>query len=275
MATYRCPECGASHKEKEEFCRLCGAPIANPVTYRTATIDKSIAAEKFQPKGVGHFALIGVAVALVLGLGAIALGIVDGGDEVNQVRGELPSLGRADDAWFEWADPAEVMVIEVPARPEKVDDPDAVDAAGTDVVAWTTSIGDTTFLFGHTSGLDFEDADDLQAATEQLEESAEIMAENLGGTTIGVGETFELGDHFAADASYQGVSLPSGPAFGNARFVLADGELYFIATKDYPRDSEAHDRMAGSLAIVSDFPDMTIPTIPPDAPDAGGDVSES
>ena len=273
MATYRCPECGASHKENEELCRLCGAPMANPVTYRTETIDKSVAAERFKPKGMGPFALIGVGVALVIGIAAIAFGLVDSGDEVNEVRGQLPGLDRVDDAWFEWADPDELMVVEVPALPVEVDDPSAVDSAGSDVVAWSTTVGDLEFLFGHTDGMVFEDGDDLNAARTQMGETADILAENLGGTVIGVSEPFQVGEHYAVDVSYQGLTLDAGPAFGNARLVMADGELYFIITTDYQRNSSQHDRMAGSLAIVADFPDMTIPTIPPNVADPGNEVN--
>lgn len=271
MAKYRCPECGASHKELEEHCRLCGAPIANPVIVRTATIDKSVSADRFRPKGIGHYAIIGVVIIAVIALAGLALGVIEGGDEVDQVRGEIPVLGRAPDAWFDWADPDEVLIVEVPAKTEEVDDPFTLDDAGTAVRAWTTSVGDVTFIFGYTEGLDFDAEDDSDEARQTLTDAANAIAEQSGGTVIRIGEVHgQVEGHPGIDASYQGLFLAEGPAFGHSRVVLADGELFFVFTVDYEESSDFADRIEDSMLIVADYPDLTIPTIPPDAAEPGG-----
>jgi hypothetical protein len=283
MATYRCPECGASHKEHVPACRLCGAPLDIPVTVRTVTVDQNIAAERFKRKGMGHFVIIGL--ILVAGIALVAFFI--GGIEESPVRRwfyKLPFVEEnVDDAWFEWADPDERMIVEVPARMETVDGSDAIDLGAT-TSAWGTLVGNDTIVVGYTDDLDFEipsagDGDDLtRSSTEEaLRDAADAAASSQGGYVQRFGEMFTYGDdHLAVDVVIDGINFPEGPAFGSIRLVMAEDEIFFTETIAYERNNDTQRRLRDSLIIVADDPSVTIPTVPEDAPAAGGvvDLSE-
>jgi hypothetical protein len=277
MATYRCPECGASHKEHVTACRLCGAPLDIPVTVRTVTVDQNIAAERFKRKGMGHFIIIGL--VLLAGIALVAFFI--GGVEDSPARRwfyKLPFVEEnVEDEWFEWADPDEVMIVEVPAKMSAEDD--AIDL-GTTTAAWGTLVGNDTILVGYSEGLDFEvpasgDGDDrTRSSTEAaLRSAAESVAESQGGFVQRFGEVFTYGDnHIAVDVVVDGIDFPEGPAFGSIRLVMADGEIIFTETIAYERNNETQDRLRDSLIIVADDPSIPIPTVPADAPESGGVV---
>ena len=136
MATYRCPECGASHKEHVPNCRLCGAPLDIAVTVRTVTVDRNIAAERFKRKGMGHFIVIGLILVVGIGLAAFFIGGVDN-SPVRSTIYKLPFIDPpVEDTWFAWADPDEVMIVDVPARMESEDQ--AIDLGST-TSAWAKS----------------------------------------------------------------------------------------------------------------------------------------
>lgn len=278
MATYRCPECGASHKEHVPNCRLCGAPLDIPVTVRTVTVDRQIAAERFERKGMGHFIVIGVIIVIAIGLAAFFIGGIDN-SPVRSAIYKLPFVDPpVEDTWFEWADPDEVMIVEVPAIMESEDD--AIDLGGPSS-AWGTLVGTSTVLVGHTDGLDFEvptnsAGDDLtRSSTEaELRAAAEAAADSQGGYVQRFGELFNVGDnHIASDVVIDGINLPEGPAFGSIRLVMANGEIVFTETIAYDRNNEVQRRLRDSLIIVADDPSVTIPTTPENAPASGGVVN--
>jgi hypothetical protein len=259
-------------------CRLCGAPLDIAVTVRTVTVDRNIAAERFKRKGMGHFIVIGLILVVGIALAAFFIGGVDN-SPVRSAIYKLPFIDPpVDDVWFAWADPDEVMIVEVPARMESEDD--AIDL-GTGTSAWGTLVGTDTIVVGHTDGLDFEvptDADggDLtRSSTEaELRAAADAAAESQGGYVQSFGDLFTVGDnHIASDVVIDGISFPEGPAFGSIRLVMVDGEIVFTETIAYERNNETQKRLRESLIIVADDPSVTIPTTPADAPASGGVVN--
>lgn len=269
MATHRCPECGASHKEPADLCRLCGAPLNTAVTVRTTAVSASDAA-RANTSNVTHFIWIGLGIILVFLIGGLATGTINN-PTLERWFNKLPFVDDdVADGWFEWADPDEVMIIEVPEDPSAADEDTQVDLGG-DTLLWTAQLGETEFLFGHTDGLDADiEPDDLGAATDELQAAVDSLAEQQEGTVVSVGDTFTMDDNYGVDAIIDGLSLPSGVAFGSVRLILADGELVLIETIDYEENSDYHIRMSDSLVLVADNPDATIPTTPADVDTSAG-----
>lgn len=274
MAKYRCPECGASHKEHDPYCRLCGAPMDQRVVYQSAAPDPSIAASRFDRRGLGHFIIIGAIVGLVVVAGAVWLGVVEGGDDVRSLTNDIPGVGGASDKWFTWPDPDEVILVEVPAIPEEADDPLSL-SADADTVHYQVEIGDTVHNIAFTQGLDFTyDEDTPSEARALLETTVADLAPQQEGVVQRQSEVFTWQGYPAVDVTYDGLSLPGGPAFGTARIFLADGEIFLVETVDYDRNPDSYQRIRDSIVVVADQPDVTIPTIPSDAPASGGVVAD-
>ncbi len=271
MAKYRCPECGAAHKDPEPYCRLCGGPMTERAQYQQLNVDHSIDASRFQRQGMGHFVVFGLILGVALVLAAVWFGLVEGGEEVRDLSNEIPGVGGAEDQWFLWPDPTERLIVEVPALPEEASDPlslaDTGDTSHFDIV-----IGDGVHTIAYTDGLGFTyDEDSPSEARILLEETAEDLAEQQGAIVLRRGEVFNLqGRHPAVDVTYDGLSVGGSPAFGSARLVLADGEIVFVQTLAAQQSPDSFGRLRDSLTFVADQPDLTVPTIPPDAPAAGG-----
>jgi len=254
-------------------CRLCGAPMEEAVTNRNVVIDESLSANRFRPKGIAHFIWIGLAVAVVIILGALALGATEN-PTLERWAQRLPFVeDSVGDAWFAWADPDEVFILELPARAVEVGGPQAIDL-GVNTNTWQTSLGNTVFTFGTTDGLDFEIPDDTRdpASTVglRLREGLDTIIVQQGGTLLSVADPATSGGRVYIDAVIDNLRLPQGPAFGSIRLTMVDGEIVFIQTTDFQRNTDAHKRMRSSLVVVADDPDTTIPTIPADAPEPGG-----
>lgn len=265
MATYRCPECGASHKDLVSHCRLCGAPIENPITVRNAVLDKSVAAERFAPKNVNHFIWIGLFIAALFVVGVFATGTVHNAT-LSRAWHKIPFVPEAvEDVWVEWDDPSQRMIVELPATPETPDDDQVLDL-GAETQTWTTTLGDAEVFVGYTDDLNFEPTTDEEGNS--LEESettaaftaaAEAMAEQQGGRLDAVGDIFRYDGSMAADLVIDGVSLQEGVAYGSVRMIMSDGEIYFAETIDYQPNSDTQKRIRSSIVVLADNPDATLP----------------
>lgn len=271
MAKYRCPECGAAHKDPEPYCRLCGGPMTERARYQQTNADHSIDASRFERRGMGHFVVFGVIVGVVLVLGAVWLGVVEGGEDVREISKDIPGLGGTEDQWFLWPDPTERIIVEVPAIPEESSDPLPL-AEGSDTAQFDIVIGDVVHTISYTDGLDFSyDEDSPSEARILLETAADNLAELQDAVVLRRGEVFTWqGRYPAIEVTYDGMSLAGAPAFGTAQLVLADGELVFLQTLAAEQTPDTFGRIRDSLTFVADQPDLTIPTIPPDAPGSGG-----
>jgi hypothetical protein len=273
MATFRCPECGASHKEQVRACRLCGAPMEEAVLYRNVTVDDSMSADRFKSRGLWHFAAMGVLAAVVVVAGAFALGAADN-PTLERWAQRLPFVdGPVGDAWFAWADPDAVFIVDLPARPVSDDASPDLDL-GAPTSTWQTSIGLSQFTIGITDGLDYSVPEGINnpgpTIRVELQEAIERLADQQDVQVVDVGDAFSVNGRTAVDALLDGFRVSGGPAFGSVRAMMVDGEILFVQTVDVARNPEMHRRLRSSVVVVADDPDTTIPTIPEDAPGPGG-----
>jgi hypothetical protein len=243
---------------------LCGAPIENPITVRNVAVDRSVAAERFAPKRLTYFIWIGLGVVVIVVGGAIITGAVESASIERRIR-QLPLVPDGiEDAWFEWADPNERIIVEVPSLPREASDSQALDL-GADTTTFTTTLGDRRIFIGYTDGLDFEPGEETEESdtTAAFRSAAEAMAQQQDGNVSRVGDLFRRNGSWASDVTIDGLSLDEGVAWGSVRMVMSEGEIYFIETIDYQRNTDPpHDRMRDSMIVVADVPDASIPTLP-------------
>lgn len=255
MAKYRCPTCGAPHKELTDQCRQCGAMMDPSMKAMPTAVqaDAELPADKYSPKGISHFILWGaLGIIIVLG-GAIALGVGSDDDGIQWVRDNVPGLGAdPDDGWVAWEDPDEVVATSTPGD---------LTADGefpvSDFTAFTREVGDTQVVaVGYTTdGYNDGAAEDEDSNIQLLDALAQEWVAAQGGelTTDNDVKGAE-GARPYLDARFDGVSLPDGAAFGNVRLIRVGDEVVFVQTISYEESPDSQARMRGDLEIIADRP---------------------
>ena len=252
MAKYRCPTCGAPHKEMVEHCRQCGAGMdqESRILASNTRTDQTMAADRFRARGIGHFAIWGlVAIAIVL-LGAVALGVGRDDENVRWIRDNVPFLeANPDDGWVTFADPDGVLVVDVPG--EVVDDEGTFAVEGT--TTYSRVVGDQLVVtVGYTEGwgapTDFTTEENFRV----LDAAAEEWAAAQGAEVISDNEIIGHDGHPALDVRLDGLSLPDGAAFGSVRLIRVDDEIVFVQSVSYDTSPDAHGQMRSSLVLGVD-----------------------
>jgi hypothetical protein len=215
--------------------------------------DPGQGAEKYKPKGISHFILWGaLGIIIVLG-GAIALGVGSDDDGIQWVRDNVPGLASdPDDGWVEWEDAAGVIYVESPGE---LSEDGEFAVSGTK--AFTREVGDTQVVtVGYTTGGYNDGAEGGEDANILLLDDAahEWAAAQGGELTTDNDVKGAEGDRPYIDATFDGVSLPDGAAFGNVRITRVDDELFFVQTIAYEEDPDSQSRMRGSMKVIADEP---------------------
>lgn len=144
MAKYRCPVCGATHKQPPVKCRLCGQDMTSE-----AMIPLTPPAARAAPgrkKGLGSLFLIAAAgVTVLVGL-AVLLGLTGDRGFVDNLRDEIPGLaptGR--DGWQTLDDGDGGFTAELPGEPTERFVPYPPAAEGR-MDQWVSTLGQETEL---------------------------------------------------------------------------------------------------------------------------------
>lgn len=246
MAKFRCPSCGAAHKEVGDHCRLCGTSFESGAGVAVAgSGPQAQESDRYRKRGLGHFVGVGLAVGVLVIAGGVALGVTgfEGGD---WVRENVPFLASTtDDGWEEYTEPAGVFRVEVPAEPEQTAEGFAVTSSGS-VQRYVTDLGrDAELTIGYTEGAQLPE--DEPAAT--LDVVTERFATGLGGVVLDETDVFTYRGYPTVQVVLDAISLNRTPAFATIRLVLRDGELVFIQTLAYEENPASHRRLVDSLAL--------------------------
>src|SRR5690606_10843475 len=140
MSTYRCPLCGASHKDDAERCRLCGQSLKAD-TVAVAPPRATTGPVRAQ-RGIKGVVLIGLGLVIALGAVAVAFGLVQ---ENKQVRQAKELVTGPVDGWSTQEDHEGRFRVDLPGTRTRSLMPVAGADDGT-VTAWAASVGDDTDL---------------------------------------------------------------------------------------------------------------------------------
>jgi rubredoxin len=139
MAKYRCPSCGAAHKDPPGTCRLCGYVMDGSVAIPTqSNVARPVEVQK---KGVASIALIGIILVVVLVGAAIVLNVTSGSSTINKAVDKLPGAPLASDGWKRVSDTQGGFSVELPPGPVTTSVPFAPSTNG-QLTGWLGSIGD-------------------------------------------------------------------------------------------------------------------------------------
>lgn len=144
MSKYRCPVCGATHKEQPTHCRLCGQDMTGTGKIPAFTGGSRPAAVR--KGGLGSVLLIAVIGVVAIAVLALVMGFTGSNDFIDNIREKIPGLApAADDGWTALDDAAGGFVAELPEEREKqfVSFPPAANGR---LDQWSSVIGDETDL---------------------------------------------------------------------------------------------------------------------------------
>ncbi len=169
MSKYRCPVCGAPHKDPVARCRLCGQDMSTPTAVPAGPGGARQAAGP--KKGIGVFVLAAIAIVVVLVGGALFLGLTRDSEAVDQVTQQIPGMNETSDGWVAIEDLDGRFTAWMP--PGNTSDASAADAAPSAAGRWVGELGDET-----TVSIAYYDvgAGDGESAISRLNAFAEDLA---------------------------------------------------------------------------------------------------
>lgn len=243
MAKYKCPVCGATHKEKPVKCRLCGQDMTSTSTVPDHTGGVKQASGK--SKGLGGVMLMTLGGVIVIGIVALVLGLVPSTRATDKVRDAIPGLkAESTDGWRRVEATNGSFSAEMPGEPSYRSIP--FNAAGTEMATVAVKLGSETEL-SVASGTIARPAEETDK--EYLERLATAWAADSGFTISSQKETSFAGQP-ARLFDQSGGRYLGKTASQRTLLVVAGDKLYAIqSTSVYP-DHPQFDHLASTVVLT-------------------------
>ncbi len=271
MANYRCPVCGANHKEFQANCRLCGQSM-NP---NFIPQDIQAGAQMRQSKrGMKGLVLIGIVVVICVVAIALLFGLVAGNKQLDSAK-DLVIPGGNKDGWSTLTcsssgdatnackvDPGYDFSVSLPGdRTTSVSSfPGTVDGK---LTVWTSKISnDTIITVGYgkvdpAAGATVGTALTTAGAQNYLKGLAQQWLATQGiGTTASDAVAVKSGEMVVAGlpaysfrAQERAFTVNGQPGYAQQLLVLKGDKLFVIQTLSVLKDAEQFDRVVNSLTF--------------------------
>lgn len=271
MSKYRCPICGATHKQYQPNCRLCGQSLAAeniPTNMPRAATNVSA---NSSIKGI---IWIGLLVVVVLLVGAVAFGIVQSNRTIEAAKevvlqqnidGWSPLVCAVEGTSTEAAPTCTVpagqgFTVELPGDRTKSNTAFAP-AAGAKMETWSTNISTDTLLEVAFAPVTDPATGAPPAAGDELAldriADAWLASKNLtravadtGSTDVTVAETTFLGHPaLLLTTPTAEVDLNGEPAYLRTLLVQRDDVLFVVQSTSIYESPEPFDRMVDTLTF--------------------------
>jgi hypothetical protein len=271
MSTYRCPICGANHKDNVSQCRLCGADMTGrPLPVETGMHAPPPVSTKGGVKGL---VLIGLGLVLLLIVAAVGLGFVRS-QAVETAATKI--IGKHTDGWTIQTEPDDKapggstaasgsvghFSVELPGDRTR----ETIDFSGpTDgkLVVWTAKIGDDTKLQagwgtivppapgGGPNGT-FAD----QGPTRQLflkDLAAKWMTSNgVRSTLVTESNAFFGGlPGYVVKATTPTAKIKDKDAYAQVAFGINGDKLYVLIVTSIYKDADQLDKMMSTFQVLA------------------------
>jgi len=253
MSKYRCPICGAAHKEQVANCRLCGqnmSPNAIPA------YQQDVKQEIHTDKSIKGVALIGLGLVAAIILGAVIFGVVRPTKQLQQASDLI--TGERHDGWATSTSESGKFVVDLPGEVTQ----ETITLAVTDTgklngaVAYVPlkSSPDTVLTVG--SGPITLPTSPMSgpAAVTFLKETIGpkwAAANNLEQVYVDITETAVAGyPAILFSTPTAKLKLNGKDAFAQGAFVLKGSTLYLIQTISIYKDAEQQSHMLSTFGIT-------------------------
>jgi hypothetical protein len=247
MSKYRCPICGSPHREPVAKCRQCGASMLEDSQVPIITkAPRNTEGDRLKPRSILPFVLGGILIVALIAAGAVALGLIDSGDEVDTVVNRVvPSDGG--DGWIVFEEPNGVFTAETPGELE-VDTTllPLTDSGST--VHYSKQINDQLkVMISYTEGADLDTADPYAT----LDPIAQKLAGSWNGKIFGEPTETSLGGRPAVNFVVDEITIDSVPYELYCRLaLLEDGDVLLVATLATGEPPDQQPRMLESVVIA-------------------------
>lgn len=243
MSKYRCPVCGATHKDQPSKCRLCGQDMSGASTIPAYTGgSRQLDAKK---GGLSKLLFIGLGLVLVIGILAVVLGVTGTNDFIRNARDEIPGMSNTDDGWVTLDDPSGGFVAQMPEGYEKRF-VDFAPATSGRLDQWSSLIGnetDLTITYGKVNS-----PPDTSAKV-TLEGLAETWASTLGGKVEDSAESGFAG-YPAIDVMVRDLTLEDETATARAMLILRGDTLYVLQSESIYPDHPQYMRLLSGFQFT-------------------------
>jgi hypothetical protein len=261
MSKYRCPLCGANHKNDAERCRLCGQSLApGSVSQTPRGVSQPVRAQR----GIKGIILIGLGLVLTLAVGAVVFGQVN---ENNQIRKAKDLVSGSSDGWSAQEEAEGQFTVDLPSPRTRIDLHGTATATAVDdgkLTGWQTSTGedtgvpnDTVMLaaWGTVSPPLKNDEITSAAAMQYLNETVVTrwaVANGLNPAADLVLHEATLGGlpAIVAQSTQARSRLGTRDAFVQTVFALKGTTLYMLDVTSVLKDAPQFMRMANSFRLI-------------------------
>lgn len=241
MAKYRCPQCGAVHKEDLIHCRLCGSSMGEEG--REPILTKKPATARRSSSGLAVALAVGLALVMALALAAVSFGWVGSSETVQQVANNVPGVGDpAPDGWVRIPDEAASWSYELPG-PEPSEETVGFSPAVDGLTGWTSQITGLATVSALSGTLDDDPGDRQRQVLEEL--AAQYVAETSG--RVASTDEMTVGGFQALRVEVDDRALDGDFAMGEVVLVLRDDRLYVLDVTSTDEDPPQSDRLLGSV----------------------------
>lgn len=244
MATYRCPICGASHKEQPAHCRLCGQDMRDQALVPQTS--KGARAATKTRKGTARIAMIGVLGVLAVLAVAVIFGFSGDDTFINNIRARIPGLSSTEDeGWSRLTDDGAGYSVELPDTRTEAFAPFGPSTTGR-VEQWVAPIGAETDLSTSYATVALPAGQDDTVAVGEL---ADSWAASLGGE-VDRRDEVDFSGYPGQIITVDGLRLDGETASVQALVVLRDDRFYVVQSFSIYPDHPQWSRVANSFAFL-------------------------
>ncbi len=241
MSKYRCPVCGAPHKDPVAKCRLCGQDMSSPAAVPVSTAGaRQVASPK---KGIGVFILIALGLIVVILVGALIFGATRDTETVNEATRAIPGLNETVDGWVTIEDVEGGFTASMP--PGNTSDVASAQASPPAAGRWVGDLGEeSTVSITYYDVTD--DAGDI--AINRLKDFTAALDEGRPDAKVNE-PTEETGFH-----GYPALSVtmryPGQDQSSKMLLILKGDRIYVLESVSIYPDHPSFDKLVDSFAFI-------------------------
>ena len=251
MSKYRCPVCGATHREMPDQCRLCGQLMGTSAVVGDFSGSRQVVVQRKGLGGIMLFAILGVVVLAVI---LAYAGLGPGAKQIDEGIAKIGLKPRAN-GWTELSDPNGRFATDFPSNDRKENREVASPFSTNKANNWTVNLSDETLVTVEYVKLDAsgttsttappatdQPAKPVDAALLQAREMGARMKEyltNNGAKEVKVTDSGFAGYNaqYIEATRYQDPALPSRELYVRGTLFVRGDTVYLVWLRSiYPQD---------------------------------------
>lgn len=246
MSKYRCPVCGATHKQQPDKCRLCGQVMTEgTIINETTTPREAPMAER----GIGGIAFALIGLVLLIAVAFILLGLTPANKTIDSLKNKLPVVGQqTGDGWEQLRADDGPFTVDLPGGERVKETFDYLPALNNGKLnMWTAKIGSDTKIQVAYGKVDVNEAD---TAKKKLDILGDQYVKDIGNN-VKVDKRTDTG--FAGlpalSLELRGLKLDGKDAYQRAWLILRGDTIYIVSVTSIYRDTPPLERVLNSLDL--------------------------